>query len=275
MSTGPKVVRIGTWNIRNLSTRNDQQRRYDLIVAMILPMHVIALQEVMEVAVLDKIKAMLPSHFKYVVSKHSVGRDGGRREYYAFFYNTREIRVITSGLFDDSAHDFFRREPFAATFKSQWGFDFTMLTIHVLYGKSKRERRPELPALARALQLLREKNGAEENIIMVGDFNFPPTDRGWADVFKLGYVPLVIPPGKTTVGSVSLYDNIWMRAEDVRPFFLRMGMIKFDHIWYNPGEERRARREVSDHRLVWASLRADRDFDDDDYGDLTRSLILE
>lgn len=42
----------------------------------------------------------------------------------------------------------------------------------------------------------------------MGDFNFGPDDNGWAELKALGYKPVILPPEKTTVGNVSLFDNV-------------------------------------------------------------------
>jgi endonuclease/exonuclease/phosphatase family metal-dependent hydrolase len=259
-----REVRVATWNIRNLGTRADRTRRFDQIAKYISQMDVVAVQELMKLPALDKILALLPPRYRYIHTQRKASR-----EYYAYFYDSEAVTLVGSGQFDDSKRDAFIREPFVATFKSRHGFDFTLLNVHVYYGNGKKDRRPEVRELAKAAAEALRRNGKEENLILLGDFNLPPGDSAWEPVRRMGFVPLLRPPAKTTVGGVSLLDNIWMRRGDVMRYVVRYGFAPFDR-----GVPReKARREISDHRPVWVILRASVDEDEDEYGDLSQLRI--
>ena len=140
--TQPDTVNIATWNIRILSdnSRNDNEltkiseiiKRYDLV----------AIQEVRDTTVLDRLKAMLTG-YDYIVST-PVGNSV--MELYAYFYKSSLFTVEGTPYVYDDTNDDFIREPFIANFKAG-GFDFTLITIHVLYGDTVADRRAEIMLL--------------------------------------------------------------------------------------------------------------------------------
>ena len=76
----------------------------------------------------------------------------------------------------------------------------------------------------------------------------------WKDLRDRGLVPVVKAPEKTTVGSVSLYDNIWIHSDIVKNTY-RDGLgrvFPFDEYFFPPGDDRDslARRIITDHRPV-------------------------
>jgi hypothetical protein len=64
--------------------------------------------------------------------------------------------------------------------------------------------------------------------MLMGDFNFGPTDDGWAAVKSLGFEALINPPLLTTVGDVSLFDNIWINPQKSKNFTGDHGVVKWD-----------------------------------------------
>lgn len=95
------------------------------------------------------------------------------------------------------------------TFKACEGnFDFTLISIHVLWGKSVATRRQELTHFVEVINAVLAQNKGERDVMLMGDFNFGPDDAGWAELKALGYKPVIVPPEKTTVGNVSLFDNV-------------------------------------------------------------------
>jgi len=71
------------------------------------------------------------SQYDFIISERT-GRqanDKSSQEQYAYFYNTKTISPNgTDSLYDDSAHDYFQREPYVAPFRVVGGsFDFVLL----------------------------------------------------------------------------------------------------------------------------------------------------
>lgn len=139
-----------------------------------------------------------------------------------------------------------------------------LCTIHVLWGKTKSERRQEVAQLDEVLKIVQRRARKEKDIILVGDFNMPPTDLSWN---VKGWIPLVTPPDTTLVGDTSLYDNIWISKVHTA-----------DHEWARKAGVRCIDKEffpdtllgrkacvsaLSDHRPVWAKFHTDKEDDDD------------
>lgn len=181
-----------------------------------------------------------------------------RREYYAFLFRTASVSCVQTGLFADPNKKL-ERPPFVGTFhttdsRHRRKFDFTLLTVHVLFGNSKSQRRGELEHLAECAAQVLKNNGAERDLIVCGDFNFDPADDGWAPLRALGFSALLHSPITTTVGDVSLYDNFWLLPQTASNF-IRRGVVAFDKEWYTAEQTLTARNEISDHRPIWMQVR--------------------
>ena len=126
-------VTVASWNIRILSdgSRDDTELQQ---IAMIMKRYdLIAIQEARDTRVLDRLKNILDG-YDYVASS-PVGR--GVKEIYAFFYKTSKFAVLGQPCLFNDGNDYFIREPYIASFRSG-NFDFTLITIHVLWTKPLR-----------------------------------------------------------------------------------------------------------------------------------------
>lgn len=265
VSSASGIIKIASWNIRTLSKKKaDEDLR--IIADIMTGFDLIAVQEPKDTEVLDRVLRFLPG-WKYL-SAEPVGR-GTSTERYAFFWKTQAVSLVGTPSIVKDPRDRFIREPFTATFRAG-EFDFTLCTIHVLFGNSKDERRRELRLLDELLASIQRANGSEDDVILLGDFNAPPDDAGW----QMGsWKALVQPPAKTTVGEVSLYDNIWFDPDLTREYAGSFGVKAFDTEAF-PGGVRDARRRVSDHRPVWAAFStAGPDDDANEYGNLSDAEI--
>jgi endonuclease/exonuclease/phosphatase family metal-dependent hydrolase len=227
-------------------------RHYDLI----------ALQELRDEKVLRRIVDILKDigySYHYEISP-AVGNKV--KERYAFLYRPDKVSVKQKGQLYADPHNEFIREPFYASFQSN-NFDFTLITIHLLYGENEQQRRPELNHLAKVYDIIQQENPKEQDIIVLGDFNFPPQDIGWEPMkLKPAMTYLIKPPVTTTITDTSLYDNFWFQQNYVREYTGKSGVIKFDENMFH-NDDRLASRTVSDHRPIWAQFVTT--LPDDDY----------
>merc|ERR1712178_487722 len=71
----------------------------------------------------------------------------------------------------------------------------------------------------------------EKDILLVGDFNLPPSSCPWASAGK--YQALIQPPLGTTVSN-KLYDNIWIAANRrvSSEYTGECGVLKVDEEFY-------------------------------------------
>jgi hypothetical protein len=194
--------------------------------------------------VLDRLVAFLPG-YDSVVSE-PVGRHPSSMERYAFLFRTDRVEVAAPpARFPDPA-DWFIREPFVGHFRAG-EFDFTLVTVHVLYGDGPADRRPEIARLDDVLRWADEHNGPEEDVLLVGDFNVDVADRAWEMAPWVGLVP---PDTMTTITDRSSYDNIWYNPAATTEVLLgTYEVFNFDEVLFG-NDDAAARLAVSDHRPV-------------------------
>ena len=119
-------------------------------------------------------------------------------------------------------------------------------------GRNHQNHRPELIELTKVYEYVQNEDPQEQDIIVLGDFNFPPTDRGWDDLKAFSTMACLIePPAKTTITDTSLYDNFWFQAEYVKEYTGESGINMFDQEMFG-NDDSKAKRAVSDHRPIWA-----------------------
>ena len=159
-------------------------------------------------------------------------------------------------VFGDRA-DLFIREPFVAHFRTG-EFDFTFVTIHLLYGDSKADRREELLLMDEVVAAVDDSNGAERDIILGGDFNFEADDYGWE---LSGHNPVIPPSVPTTITETSSYDNFWINERETTEYVALIEVYPFDETMFGDDDDA-ASLAVSDHRPVALSFRTDGPDDD-------------
>lgn len=238
-------IKIATWNIRDLNKEKPKDALSD-IANIMKSYDIIAVQEAEEVAPLFEIMDRMPG-YRLIFSKR-VGGSLGYGEHYAFFYKASKVELKKNGyIFDDSADEFVR-EPFIASFKSG-NFDFTLINIHVLYGgRDPSKRRKEIEKLDDIINYVQMKNADEEDVILIGDFNFPRDDIGWQ--IKT-HRAIVGPSQKTMIRDSSSYDNIWINPKATYEYKGVFEVYKYDEVLYNNNDSL-IQNKISDHRPVYA-----------------------
>ncbi len=161
------TVRLCSWNMCNLIP-DSRHKQYDRIVGLLTQFDVIAIQEVLKDEVMPFLVAKMPG-YAYVLSEQ-VGKV--RKEHYGFIYKTATIKVVQTGLFKDPNGQI-ERPPYVGTFScvgpKKQQFDFSVMTIHVLFGNSKSERRGELTKLATCAQHVLSATEKEKDLFIVGE----------------------------------------------------------------------------------------------------------
>lgn len=234
-------TRIATWNIRIFSNRSRDDQELALIAALFDYFDFVALQEVRDREVLERLSLLLPG-WAYLISD-PVGNV--QKERYAFFYREDLFKPLWEPFLMEDPDDRFLREPFVGGFRSG-AFDFMVITIHTVYGSSIRERREENSLLDDVILYMEEAFSPEKDILLMGDFNLPADDRGWEIT---SHRPMVSPELMTTIHDSSSYDNIWYSEEHTNEFDRRYSVIRFDEFLFD-NDDAAASRAVSDHRPV-------------------------
>ena len=237
-STG-LYARIATWNIRILSDGSRDDAELQQIASVFDNFDFVAIQEVRDTKVLDRLKTFLPG-WDYIVSDE-VGNSVMER--YACFYNTALFTSLGYPYILEDINNSFIREPFVAHFRTG-NFDYTVITIHTLYGDNIAERRIENALLDDVISVVDAANGNENDVILMGDFNLPADDPAWEITTHFPVMPGSL---MTTITDTGSYDNIWVNKTYTSENNGNYSLIKFDEIDFL-NDDAAASLAVSDHR---------------------------
>ena len=256
-------LKLAAWNIRNLSDSSRTDTELHKIAKTLIDYDFIAISELRDEKVLKRLQRILSesgAEYGYQISE-PVGRAGSpHKERYAFLYYKGLVSVVTDGeLYPDAADgtDDFVRDPYWATFRAGM-FDFSVIAVHVVWGEAVAGRQAEIMGLADVYQYVQKANGAEDDVLLVGDFNREPSDtHAYRNLMALpSMTHLFRLPQKSHIGDSSLYDNIFFQTDYVTEYAGRSGIDKFDETDFKDNDAA-ASLAVSDHRPVWARFRID------------------
>jgi endonuclease/exonuclease/phosphatase family metal-dependent hydrolase len=190
-----KNLLVASWNIRafgNLTRKwvseGDDSPKRDLqsilsITEIISRFDVIAIQEVKSNlrALRDALK-LLGNNWSMILTDVSKG-SSGNGERMAYLFDTRRVQLSglaselvvpnewTDGISDNALDEQFVRTPYAVSFKSN-DQTFILVTLHIKYGKSSKDRIKELKGIATWLaDWASNTNAYHQNLITLGDFN--------------------------------------------------------------------------------------------------------
>lgn len=270
-------LKLAAWNIRILSDYSRDDAELQKIAQTLIDYDFIAITELRDEKVLKRLQRILSesgAEYGYLISD-PVGREGSpHRERYAFLYYKGRVSVVKGGKhYPDAAdgEDDFVRDPYWATFRAG-KFDFSVIAVHVVWGDSVAGRRAEVMELAEVYRYVQEANGAEDDVLLVGDFNREPDDTmAYGNLMALPSMTYLFRlPQKSHIVDSSLYDNIFFQKDYVTEYLGRSGIDKFDETDFG-NDDKAANLAVSDHRPVWAVFRID--ISDSPSAPLTRSGV--
>ena len=276
--TNASELKIAAWNIRIMSNNSRTDAELQAIARTLADYDFIAIVELRDETVLQRtqrILAQMGKSYDYEFSP-AVGR--GVKERYAFLYKKERVSVIRPGeLYPDTADgkDDFIRDPYWATFRAG-EFDFSVIAVHVIWGDTVGPRKAEVRALADVYRYVQEVNGAEEDVLLVGDFNRNPNDaESYSRIMAIPSMTRLFElPQKSHIRDSSLYDNIYFQTDAVTEYLGRCGIDRFDETDFG-NDDKAANLAVSDHRPVWAvfSITQDDDGSDED-GQITTPVQI-
>jgi endonuclease/exonuclease/phosphatase family metal-dependent hydrolase len=255
------TFRLASWNIRIFSHNSRDDAELEQICEILSRYDFIAIVELRDEAVLRRTEATLETmgrDYDYEISS-PVGR--GVKELYAFLYDSAIVEVVEAGRVFSDPEDLFIREPYFASFRAG-RFDFTIIAIHVIWGKTVAQRRAEILQLDDVYRTVQDIDPSERDILLVGDFNRNPDDsQSYSDLTAIpSMISLFSLPQKSHIRGTSLYDNVWFAASHVTEYTGESGIYHFDEIHF-ANDDKAASLAVSDHRPVWAEFRIDLDDD--------------
>jgi endonuclease/exonuclease/phosphatase family metal-dependent hydrolase len=240
---------LASFNVRIYSTGSRSDAELEKIADRFQQFDFIAVQEVRDQEVVDRTLAILAGrgHTYQAIVSEPVGR--GVKERYAFLWRADRAQPVDAGRLYPDPEDAFIREPFAASFRAG-SFDFTLATIHAIFGDNVAGRRAEALLLDDVYRNLQDTDPNEQDVLILGDFNLPPEDEGFAELRQL-LTPLFTGDIRTTISDASLYDNIWFEPQYVKEFTGQIGVDRYDETVFG-GDDDAASLAVSDHRPIWA-----------------------
>ena len=256
-----EVARIATFNIKVFGkTKMGKPDVVTQLVDTVLQYDLVAIQEIKDIdeTVPYNFLAELNNasgnfwNMSLSVRSGTQADDQSSQEQYAYYYNHSVFREIGEGeLYNDSANDYFQREPYRAQFEllnasgNSSGFDFTLFTIHTKPASAL----AEIDALHEVIQSYQENDSTETDVILLGDLN---ADCSYASAQELWQSPLRQPQynwlvndiADTTVSSTDCaYDRI-ITLDDLNGRLV--GSWGIDTSITNTS--------VSDHYPVWFDL---------------------
>ena len=214
---------VATWNLRafgDLTQKwqagiRDSPKRNWHAVACIAEVDsrfdVIALQEVRRsTGALRFLLTCMDSNWKVIASDVTEGT-AGNGERLGFLYNAE--RVQPSGLVGEivlplaageNSRRGFARTPYFAGF-SRVGMEFTLASVHVLWGKDAAERLPEVTAFAQWMRAWADRpNDWNSNLMVLGDFNL---DRIRDPLYEAFVDTGLWPPSELATVPRTIFDN--------------------------------------------------------------------
>ena len=256
-------LKLAAWNIRIFSDNSRDDAELHKIAQTLIDYDFIAISELRDEKVLKRVQRILSesgAEYGYLISD-PVGREGSPyKERYVFLYYKGLVSVVKDGeLYPNAAdcEDDFVRDPYWATFRAG-KFDFSVIAVHVVWGDAVAGRRSEVMELAGVYEYVQEANGAEDDVLLLGDFNREPNDTmAYSNLMALpSMTHLFRLPEKSHIVDSSLYDNIFFQTDYVTEFLGSSGIDKFDETDFG-NDDKAANLAVSDHRPVWAVFRID------------------
>lgn len=252
------ALRIGSWNL--LHAGWDVEKNYAAVAAVVQQFDLVAVQELMDPAALSRLERTLEARtgveWAYIASE-AEGRTS-YKEHYGFIWRTAKVAYAGDGVSYIDDRDKFAREPFSALFKRKaTGQTIALATVHIRYGDSHADRRPEIRALGRYWRWFMANYRHADLHVLMGDMNMEPDDPSW-DVLDRS-ARLLITHGASTLSTTpgryaSLYDQIIVSDSWTPQVPVAVGIFTYpqayDWGWW-------VRDHVSDHLPVFLVLGAD------------------
>ena len=286
-------LNIAAWNIRDFGKKPRTPEAIHMIAEILNQFDLIALVELREdLSDLRRVMDILGPYWKIVFCDARPDA-AGNYERVGYLYDKR--MAVFTGLAaeadpprkrgaksgdkkgDYEAEFTWWRSPYMASF-SAGNFDFTLLTTHMRWGKSIKERTTALKNLADWIdRRCKNKHVFDKDIILMGDFNIPRVgDKLYKAITSKGLrMPAALEGVRfTNVAGTANYDQILHYSYSGKSFTEHGGVVDFyrdDHAALFPGLSRKSFTfQMSDHFPLWVQL--DTDIEEID---LDRAILAE
>ncbi len=182
-----ETLNLATWNIRKFGQKSRMDVSLHYIAEIMGQFDLIAVTELHEnLEDLGKVLKILGPYWRAVYSD-SIPDQGGTRERMAYVFDKRAVSFTGLAAEADAPRKkqengewipalSWWRSPYIASFRSG-NFDFVLITAHIRWADSAKDRLKPLKLLAKWVHDRRKnKFGADKDIILLGDFNIPKLD---------------------------------------------------------------------------------------------------
>lgn len=245
-----KPITLASYNISKLGV---YKKDYNALAKIISKFDIVVIQELIEYDGLERIIENL-DNYGYIASK-PVGSKN-YKEHFAVLYKKDVVDEIKSvGQYPDK-NNYFIRPPEAFYIKSN-KFDAIIIPVHSIFGDSENQRAFEASKYHKVYEYFKNKTN-QDDIILMGDFNLPASDRAFDNLKKkFNLVNVIDPKYRTTIskkGLASSYDNIFINLENLKSFTKRYGVYNYTMNNYD-----KIVKYVSDHLLIFIELDNERD----------------
>ncbi|ART81103.1 hypothetical protein CBP12_04835 [Oceanisphaera avium] len=245
---------VGSWNIQRLG--HGSQKSFAALATIAGKVDLLAVQEVMTEQGITDLERALEKHtgesWSHLLS-HALGANS-YKEHYAFIWRDSAVKYVDGAVVYLDKQNHFAREPFSARFQSKRDHsELAMATVHIVYGKTIKDRTPEINALAEYWLWMKEIY-PNTPLVLAGDFNLDQAHAAWAPLKR--YAKPLITQGASTLSDtagkyVNLYDNIWVER-DSHLKIKQQGVIDYPKLigW----DHSKSRKHVSDHAPIFMAL---------------------
>ena len=268
-----KTLNLATWNVRELGKKKRSRAAIHMIAEILTKFDLIAVTEVRDnLADLVRVLDCMGPYWKAVFSDFR-SDDAGNSERTAYVYDKR--MTVFTGLAAEAnpprkknkdgvyevVHEDWWRSPYMASFRAG-NFDFIVITAHMRWGKSVKERAKALGFLADWIEERRQSPFVlDKDIIVMGDFNIPSRRSStYKAISKHG---LKAPGALVKVKGTNLtrkntYDQIMHYPTNDARFTEKGGAIDFylgNHEALFPGlSKTKFTFQLSDHLPLWIQM---------------------
>jgi endonuclease/exonuclease/phosphatase family metal-dependent hydrolase len=259
----PDEIDVMWWNVRNLTSASRDDTEVRQIARCMGGMEVVAVGELEDPAVLDRIAARLGATYRHAATP-KIGRTPSTAEHYGFVWDSGRVAIVGDPRNDADPGDRLDRDPGYATFRTTDGnLDFTVIAIHVTWGSTVAGRQAEIRELPGVWDRVQAATPDDDDLILVGDFNRNVGDIAFDDLLaKPGLVRANEDTGSTHISSTSTYDQVFLSRTYTTELTGAWRTLAFDETIFG-NDDVAASLACSDHRPVSVTLRVPATGDDD------------
>ncbi len=261
----PKMLRIASYNIEVFGKKKAGLANGKVLNALaniIRWYDIVAIQEIRSkdpapfLQLMAAINSRGAAKYNYILGPR-LGRTYSK-EQYAFIYNTETVLVNPNVQYTISdPDDLLHREPLVAQFRarkapSEKAFTFVLVNVHT----DPDETKGELDALAQVHKVVKKQLRNEDDVILIGDFNFNAKSQIDGSSRALGGLRLIqgIQPLVTTVATNTagnrIHDNIMIQPQATLEFH---GVARVEDL-IGDGYSATNVEALSNHLPIWADF---------------------